>query len=58
MVRAYGSCTPCESSVGTGHIVATDFNPLAVGTGYFVAMDFNPLDIGTTVWTQIVPFRP
>ena len=42
----------CASSVGTEHVVATDFNPLgnnglikqsSVGTIHFVATDFNPL---------------
>jgi len=35
----------CMSSVGTGHIVATDFNPLYVVMGYIVAMVFNLLKI-------------
>ena len=30
IVRAHGSITQCDSSIGTGHIVATDFNPLDV----------------------------
>ena len=37
MLRTYGSDSLCNSSVGTIHIVATDFNPLNVRTKHFIA---------------------